>query len=222
MRSVEMPELWRQDARHNHVTEPRERVDPVLLLRRGDERDAKVRCLFAQGKRLDAPERVLLSLAPQARATQAHPHRLTPRECKMLELICERQTNAQIARTLVISAKTVDHHISAVLAKLGVENREAARRQWGVIDAIGAVDPSGNNFDLLRQGDLERIQEMEVARPVGRSAASATASASSAAPPPPSSKRPSLQAGCLFARSARLASGASGKPSRLRSPFRPL
>ena len=51
---------------------------------------------------------------------------MTPRECKVLELICERQTNAEIARTLFISAKTVDHHVSAVLAKLGVDNREAA------------------------------------------------------------------------------------------------
>ena len=41
-------------------------------------------------------------------------------------MICEGQTNASIARTLFISAKTVDHHVSAVLAKLGVENREAA------------------------------------------------------------------------------------------------
>ncbi len=60
------------------------------------------------------------------RATRAHPLGLTPRECKVLELICERQTNAEIARTLFISAKTVDHHVSAVLAKLGVDNREAA------------------------------------------------------------------------------------------------
>jgi DNA-binding CsgD family transcriptional regulator len=60
------------------------------------------------------------------RATRAHPLGLTPRECEVLELICERRTNAQIARTLVISAKTVDHHVSAVLAKLGVDNREAA------------------------------------------------------------------------------------------------
>jgi DNA-binding CsgD family transcriptional regulator len=41
-------------------------------------------------------------------------------------LICARRTNAQIARTLFISVKTVDHHVSAVLAKLGVETREAA------------------------------------------------------------------------------------------------
>jgi DNA-binding CsgD family transcriptional regulator/tetratricopeptide (TPR) repeat protein len=60
------------------------------------------------------------------RATRAHPHGLTPRECEVLELVCKRQTNAQIARTLFISAKTVDHHVSAVLAKLGVESREAA------------------------------------------------------------------------------------------------
>jgi DNA-binding CsgD family transcriptional regulator len=44
----------------------------------------------------------------------------------VLELVGKRQTNAQIARTLFISAKTVDHHVSAVLAKLGVESREAA------------------------------------------------------------------------------------------------
>jgi DNA-binding CsgD family transcriptional regulator len=60
------------------------------------------------------------------RATRTHPLGLTPREREVLELICDRQTNTQIARALFISVKTVDHHVSSVLAKLGVETREAA------------------------------------------------------------------------------------------------
>jgi DNA-binding NarL/FixJ family response regulator len=40
--------------------------------------------------------------------------------------ICAGQTNAAIAAKLFISAKTVDHHVSAVLAKLGAPNRNAA------------------------------------------------------------------------------------------------
>jgi len=37
-------------------------------------------------------------------------------------------TNAEIAAKLFLSVKTVDHHVSAVLAKLGVPTRAAARR----------------------------------------------------------------------------------------------
>ena len=37
-------------------------------------------------------------------------------------------SNAQIAHRLVVSARTVDHHVSAVLRKLGLSTRgEAAR-----------------------------------------------------------------------------------------------
>ncbi len=58
--------------------------------------------------------------------TQADPLGLTRREREVLKLICAGHTNAEIAAKLVISAKTVDHHVSAVLAKLGAPTRRAA------------------------------------------------------------------------------------------------
>ena len=59
-------------------------------------------------------------------ATRGHPLGLTRREREILEGICAGQTNAEIGARLFISAKTVDHHVSAVLAKLGAPNRNAA------------------------------------------------------------------------------------------------
>jgi DNA-binding CsgD family transcriptional regulator len=61
-------------------------------------------------------------------ATRADPAGLTRREHEVLELICDRHTNIEIAARLFISVKTVDHHVSAVLAKLGAPTREAAAR----------------------------------------------------------------------------------------------
>jgi DNA-binding CsgD family transcriptional regulator/tetratricopeptide (TPR) repeat protein len=93
-------------------------------LRRLDELGAKATAGLARQK-LRHIGAQSVPVGPR-RATRAHPLGLTPRECEVLALICEGQTNAKIARRLFISAKTVDHHVSAVLAKLGVENREAA------------------------------------------------------------------------------------------------
>jgi DNA-binding CsgD family transcriptional regulator/tetratricopeptide (TPR) repeat protein len=62
-------------------------------------------------------------------ATRGDPLGLTRREREVLEEICAGQTNAAIAAKLFISAKTVDHHVSAVLAKLGAPNRNAAAAQ---------------------------------------------------------------------------------------------
>jgi DNA-binding CsgD family transcriptional regulator len=59
-------------------------------------------------------------------ATRANPLGLTRREQEVLDLICAGHTNVEIAARLVISARTVDHHVSAVLAKLGTPTRSAA------------------------------------------------------------------------------------------------
>ena len=63
----------------------------------------------------------------QHAATREHPLGLTRREREVLDLICTGRTNAEIAASLVISAKTVDHHVSAILAKLGVRTRRRGR-----------------------------------------------------------------------------------------------
>lgn len=73
-------------------------------------------------------------------ATRAHPAHLTRREQDVLALLCEHLSNEEIARRLVLSVRTVDHHVSAILAKLGVASRaeaaEAARRS-GLVPVAG-------------------------------------------------------------------------------------
>ena len=73
-------------------------------------------------------------------ATQADPLRLTHREREVLDLICAGDTNAEIAAKLFISAKTVDHHVSAVLAKLDAPTRRAAASQATRLGLVGAAE----------------------------------------------------------------------------------
>jgi DNA-binding CsgD family transcriptional regulator len=65
-------------------------------------------------------------------STRANPHGLTGRQVEILDLVAEGLTDTQIAARLHLSAKTVNHHVGAVLAKLGVHSRaEAVRRLAG-------------------------------------------------------------------------------------------
>ena len=73
-------------------------------------------------------------------ATREHPLGLTRREQEVLGLICAGHTNAEIAGQLFISAKTVDHHVSAVLAKLGAPTRNAAASRAARLGLVVAAD----------------------------------------------------------------------------------
>jgi DNA-binding NarL/FixJ family response regulator len=58
--------------------------------------------------------------------TRENPAGLTRREVEVLGLVAEGLRDAQIAQLLVLSERTIAHHVRAILRKLGVRNRSQA------------------------------------------------------------------------------------------------
>lgn len=73
------------------------------------------------------------------RAARENPAHLTARELEVLELLTQDLSNAAIAERLVVSRRTVDHHVSAILGKLGVASRRQAAAEAGVL-GVAAKD----------------------------------------------------------------------------------
>ncbi|HMA03933.1 MAG TPA: LuxR C-terminal-related transcriptional regulator [Gemmatimonadaceae bacterium] len=68
-------------------------------------------------------------------STRRNPARLTTRQLEILALVCEGRRDAEIAEQCFLSTKTVGHHVSAILGKLGVRSRgeaSAAARSLGI------------------------------------------------------------------------------------------
>jgi DNA-binding CsgD family transcriptional regulator len=62
-------------------------------------------------------------------STRSNPLGLTARQYEVLRLLAEGVSDAEIAERLVISVRTANNHVAAVLAKLGVHSRAEARKQ---------------------------------------------------------------------------------------------
>lgn len=73
------------------------------------------------------------------RSTRNNPGHLTDRQVEILALLPTGLRNAEIATRLHISPKTVDHHVAAILAKLGVDSRRDAAH-WAATHAVGGPE----------------------------------------------------------------------------------
>ena len=108
----------------------------ALALFEGDDVDKKTALLMIRGLGGDAVyEKMKLEMRASGiksiprgirKTTQSNAAHLTEREIDVLLLLKEGMQNKEIADRLFISAKTVDHHISALLFKLDVNTRTKA------------------------------------------------------------------------------------------------
>ncbi len=108
-----------------------------------DRAAAELRRLVASG-RLDGASVALMLTAGQARPRRRRewPAGLTTREVEVLALLSSGKTNKQIGRQLVVSPRTVGHHIQHIYRKLDVSTRAAATLFAMQHDLHRQVDPA--------------------------------------------------------------------------------
>ncbi|HUX90257.1 MAG TPA: response regulator transcription factor [Gallionellaceae bacterium] len=124
---------------------------PVLMLSSQDEPET-VRLALARGatgfiSKAETADNIILLLKRILRGELTTPEaqagdrgdvlgallHLTPRQCEVLDLLCQGMSNKLIARQLMLSENTVRGHVQAILGFLGVSSRSeaafAARRR---------------------------------------------------------------------------------------------
>jgi DNA-binding CsgD family transcriptional regulator/tetratricopeptide (TPR) repeat protein len=87
------------------------------------------------------------------RSTVENPNGLTNRQAEILPLLTAGLRNIDIAAALHISTKTVDHHVSAILGKLGVASRREAAQRLASSKEGEAAERAGTRVGTLTRHD---------------------------------------------------------------------
>ena len=113
-------------------TDEPERISEGLVLLDGLGAQPAAAIARAQLRKLGVT-RIPRGPRPQTRENVAG---LTERQQEVVGFLAQGLTNAEIAQRLVVSVRTVDHHVTAVLAKLGVASRREVVRRAAELDLM--------------------------------------------------------------------------------------
>jgi DNA-binding NarL/FixJ family response regulator len=127
------------------------RTEILGLYRELAKRNQELHDLVGRLVRTGDEERRRADAAAHGRGGDGSVERLTPREHDVLRLVAQGQTNAEIAKRLIVSVATVKTHIEHIIAKLGVADRTQA--------AVRAVD-----LGLLAARTLTTVLFTDIAR----------------------------------------------------------
>src|SRR5215217_6114422 len=115
--------------------------EPYLVAARSQLDEAAWETAWTAGKAMGLEEAVEYALSEDepARSASLTPAQhitdktsmLTRREGEVASLVAQRLTNRQIASELVLSERTVDHHVASILKKLGLRSREQVASRLG-------------------------------------------------------------------------------------------
>lgn len=130
-RALGLPEPWAQEdqsfgvaqALHNALEPRPSRIGSSAL-----DPAARARAWEA-GRKLSLEEAIAEALDPAMSDHLALPderHDMTPRQLEVLRLVAEGKSNRAIAETLSLSERTVEHHVTHILDRLGLESRTGA------------------------------------------------------------------------------------------------
>jgi DNA-binding NarL/FixJ family response regulator len=138
-------QLWgaaqalREDIGTDLAVDERALLEPYVVALRSLLNEASWEAAVTEGKAMTAEQAVeyalseeeLTSHAPEQPLADEPPVALTRREREVATLVARGLTNRQIASELVVSERTVDHHVSNILKKLNLRSREQVVSRLG-------------------------------------------------------------------------------------------
>jgi HD-GYP domain-containing protein (c-di-GMP phosphodiesterase class II) len=116
---------WIEDRPYRRALPPARAADRLEAEARGGRLDA------------DAAAAVIEAAGLPHRARRARPADLTERQVEVLRLVSRGLSNAEIAERLVLSRRTVEHHVQDIYLKIGASTRAGAAMfamQHGLLD----------------------------------------------------------------------------------------